>query len=142
MDFRMNKNFRSDNEAPVAPEIIEALHDANEGFVYSYGEDQATAELERQVSELFETRVQVWPLSSGTAANSLAMAQICPPYGSIYCHSHSHIHTDECGAPGFYTGGGTMVGLDGENGKLSARLLSDALSKTGQLDDHEVCPLR
>lgn len=136
----MNKNFRSDNEAPVAPEIIEALQRANDGFVYSYGEDPATEALERQFSELFETRVLVWPLISGTAANSLAMAQLCPPYGSIYCHSHSHIFTDECGAPGFYTGGGTLVGLHGKGGKLSAGSLSDALSKTGQLDDHEVLP--
>ena len=64
-----------------------------------------TADLTERFSDIFETKVQVWPLATGTAANSLALAQLCPPYGSVYCHSHSHLNTDECGAPEFFTAG-------------------------------------
>ena len=136
----MSINFRSDNEAPAAPEILDAIAAVNHGFVHSYGEDKLTADLEQKFSEVFATDVQVWPLATGTAANSLAMTQICEPFGSIYCHKHAHMNTDECGAPEFFTGGAKLVGLNGDHGKLLAEDLSSALDETGYLDDHEVLP--
>ena len=72
-------NFRSDNEAPVAPEIMEALARANSGTDHSYGADAATARLQGQFSELFETEVAVFPVITGTAANALSLAQSAPP---------------------------------------------------------------
>ena len=56
----MSINFRSDNEAPAAPEILDAIAAVNHGFVHSYGEDQLTADLERKFSDVFATDVQVW----------------------------------------------------------------------------------
>lgn len=136
----MSINFRSDNEAPVAPEILDAVAAVNQGFVHAYGEDQLTADLEQKFSEVFATDVLVWPLATGTAANSLAMAQICEPFGSIYCHAHAHMNTDECGAPEFFTGGAKLAGLNGDHGKLQPEDLASALDETGYLDDHEVLP--
>jgi threonine aldolase len=133
----MSANFRSDNEMPVAPEIMDALAAANGDSAHSYGEDRVTAELTERFSDIFETNVLVWPLATGTAANSLALAQICPPYGSVYCHSHAHMNTDECGAPEFFTAGAKLIGLDGEGGKLDTAGLRVALQATGQLGDHE-----
>ena len=69
-------NFRSDNEAPVAPEIMEALARANSGTDHSYGADAATARLQGQFSELFETEVAVFPVITGTAANALSSGRI------------------------------------------------------------------
>ena len=136
----MSVNFRSDNETPAAPEIIAALAAANSGTAHSYGEDQITADLTERFSDIFETKVQVWPLATGTAANSLALAQLCPPYGSVYCHSHSHLNTDECGAPEFFTAGAKLMVLDGEAGKLDSEGLRQALQATGHLGDHENLP--
>jgi len=136
----MGANFRSDNEMSVAPEILDALVDANEGTAHSYGEDSLTADLGERFSDLFETHVQVWPLATGTAANSLALAQLCPPYGSVYCHAHSHLNTDECGAPEFFTAGAKLIGLDGQDGKLDPAGLRVALQATGHLGDHENLP--
>jgi threonine aldolase len=136
----MSVNFRSDNETPVAAEIFDALGAANSGTAHSYGEDQITADLTERFSDIFETKVQVWPLATGTAANSLALAQLCPPYGSVYCHSHSHLNTDECGAPEFFTAGAKLITLDGEAGKLDSAGLRQALQATGHLGDHENLP--
>jgi threonine aldolase len=133
-------NFRSDNESPAAPEMIEALVRANESYEFAYGDDGYSAALTKKFSDLFETDLVVFPLATGTAANSIALAQMCPPYGSIYCHAHSHINTDECGAPEFYSAGGKLVAMQGEHGKLDAADLSNLLSKTGELGDHEVLP--
>jgi threonine aldolase len=136
----MGANFRSDNEVSVAPAILDALVGANEGTAHSYGEDTVTADLGERFSDVFETHVQVWPLATGTAANSLALAQVCPPYGSVYCHAHSHLNTDECGAPEFFTAGAKLIGLEGQGGKLDPAGLRVALQATGHLGDHENLP--
>ena len=58
--------------------------------------------------EIFEKEVIVYPTASGTAANALALSSMTPVFGNIYCHKLSHINTDECGAPEFYTGGAKL----------------------------------
>ena len=65
-------NFRSDNEAPAAPEIMDALARANRGSAHSYGADAITQRLQTRFSDLFETEVAVYPVSTGTAANALS----------------------------------------------------------------------
>lgn len=133
-------NFRSDNEAPAAPAILEALVEANAGSVSSYGDDPFTARLEKAFERVFETSVQVWPLATGTAANALAIAQLCPPYGAVYCHGNAHLHTDECGAPEFFSGGAKLLPLPGEHAKIDAAELRRVLASAGVLGDHECLP--
>jgi len=40
----------------------------------------------------------VFVVSNGTAANALALAQLCQPFHSVICHEYAHIDNDECGA--------------------------------------------
>ena len=49
--------------------------------------------------ELFETDCEVFFVFNGTAANALALAQICRPYHAVIAHALSHIEEDEAGAP-------------------------------------------
>ena len=77
-------NFRSDNEAPVAPEIMAAITSVNHGTSHSYGEDATTVGLTQKFSALFERDVTVFPLVTGTAANALALGHVTPPYGAIF----------------------------------------------------------
>ena len=37
-----------------------------------------------------------------------ALAQLCNSFHSVICHERSHIQTDECGAPEFFTGGSKL----------------------------------
>jgi threonine aldolase len=134
-------NFRSDNEAPAAPEIMAALARANEGAAHSYGADAITARLQERFSELFETEVAVYPVITGTAANSLALAEIAPPYGAVFCHAQSHVHTDECGAPEFYTGGAKLMPLASGDGKITPDALDTAIAGLGFHGDHEPAPV-
>ena len=48
------KNFRSDNVAPVATEIMAAISQANHGAAKAYGKDEVTGNLEAVLCELFE----------------------------------------------------------------------------------------
>lgn len=133
-------NFCSDNVTGVAPEIIAALMDANQGAAMPYGNDEYTQQLQNLFSELFETDVIVFPVATGSAANSLALSVITPPYGAIYCHNESHINLDECGAPEFYTGGAKLVTMPGEHGKFSAEDLAVKLTKAGAGIVHHIQP--
>jgi threonine aldolase len=119
-------HFASDNTSGVSPEILQALAAANEGNVGSYGADPVTARLEAKLADLFEHEVVVFPVATGTAANSLALAALTPPWGAVLCHAFAHVLCDEANAPEFYSGGAKLVGVPGGNGKLTAESL-DAL---------------
>jgi threonine aldolase len=133
-------NFASDNVTGIAPEIMAAMVAANEGTAMPYGNDDMSQRLTAQFSELFETAVTVFPVATGTAANALALSVMVPAYGAVYCHTDAHIHLDECGAPEFYTGGAKLVLLPGQNGKMLAADLDQALAKSGRGDVHSVQP--
>ena len=133
-------NFRSDNESPVNPKIMQAIVDANTGFEESYGYDHYTLELQKKMQRLFGCWCDVVPLTTGTAANSLATALTTPPYGAMYCSDNSHLHNDECGAPEFYADGAKLIGLSGNLGKIDIQLLEDTLAGTGAHGEHECLP--
>ena len=128
---RERVRFASDNVAGACPEVLDAIIKANEGDSTPYGNDQISTELQDKFSNIFEKDVIVFPTASGTAANALALSTMTPPFGNIYCHKLSHINTDECGAPEFYTGGGKLVTLQGINGKITADELDEAITGKG-----------
>jgi threonine aldolase len=120
-------NFSSDNAYGAAPEILAAVAAANEGTARSYGEDAITKGLVQRFSDIFEREVRVFPAITGTAANSLVLATLCPPHGAIFCHEESHIATDECGAPEFFSHGAKLVTLKGADAKFAPAAIEAAL---------------
>ena len=128
---RERVKFASDNIAGACPEVLDAILKANDGDSTPYGNDQISTDLQKKFSDLFEKEVIVFPIASGTAANALALSTMTPSFGNIYCHKLSHINTDECGAPEFYTGGGKLVTLNGINGKILAEELDQAIGGKG-----------
>jgi len=122
-------NFLSDNAAPVAPAILDAIIQANEGFAVAYGDDDWTRSVECRLSELFEREAAVFLAATGTASNALALAHLTPAWGAVLCHVDSHIATDECGAPEFFGGGVKLVELPGEGGKITPETLKRALAE-------------
>ena len=108
----------SDNTAGICPEALAALQAANVGAAASYGDDRWTARVCDLVREIFETDCEVFLVFNGTAANALALAQLCQPFHSVICHQHAHIQTDECGAPEFFTRGSKLLVVGGANGKI------------------------
>ncbi|HSI02649.1 MAG TPA: low specificity L-threonine aldolase [Reyranella sp.] len=124
-------NFRSDNETGAHPAIIEAVGRAfRAGSVHSYGADPWTHKVERRLREIFEKPDLVaYPVATGTAANVLALACCCPPWGAIYCNPASHIAVDEANAPQFYTAGAKLVYIDGPAGKIEPKTLAAALAE-------------
>jgi threonine aldolase len=130
--------FFSDNAAAACPEVMAAIEAANR-LDTAYDGDSFSARLSGAFSELFETEVEALWVATGTAANSLALAALCPPYGSIICHRDAHIQNDECGAPEFYTHGAKLVLGEGEGAKLSPETVETLIGAVRK-DVHQVQP--
>jgi threonine aldolase len=124
-------DFRSDNTGAAAPQIIEAIAAANTGTAAGYGGDEWTTALQQRFSDLFETKVRVFPVATGTAANALALASIVPPFGAVYCSPIAHIETSEGNATGFFGSGTKLVHVSGPHGKVDASALQEALAGAG-----------
>jgi len=121
--------FFSDNTASACPEVLGALGVVNHGRAKSYGDDEWTRQLDEKFGEFFGTDVRAFVVVTGTAANSLSLATLTPPYGVVFAHEGAHILNDECGAPEFYSGGGRIVGVPGANGKLTVETLGRVLDE-------------
>jgi threonine aldolase len=133
--------LRSDNTAGVAPEILAAVQAANTGSALAYGGDDLTAHLHDVVRDVFEhPTARVFPVTSGTAANSLAISAATPPWGAVLCHETAHILTSEGGATSLFGGGAVMHGLGGEHALLDADVLRAHLGSVKWGDPHESQP--
>jgi threonine aldolase len=133
-------NFTSDNVTPVCDEVMAAINAANAHNASSYGGDALTQRLTSVVNEVFETDAAVFPVTTGTAANALSLAQLAPPFGAVYCHETAHIVTDECGAPEFYSGGAKLIGLPSADGRIRAEQISAAVAFAMDMGVHHVKP--
>ena len=94
-----------------------------------------------RVAEVFEhDDVAVFPVVSGTAANSLGLSALCPPWGSVLCHDTAHIFTSEGGATSLFTSA-VMRGLSGDDhGRLTPAAIEAALAATRWGDPHHSQP--
>jgi len=130
--------FFSDNAAPAHPKVLEAIAASNR-LDTAYDGDEWSKRLDGAFSDLFGTEVRAFWVTTGTAANCLALAALCPPYRAILCHQDAHIEVDEAGAPGFFTGGAKLVLLDGPGAKLTLHVVAAACEAIRN-DVHQVQP--
>jgi threonine aldolase len=118
-DIDLLQQFASDNYSGICPEAWAATDVANRGHVSGYGDDPWTAAAADAFRELFETDCEVFFAFNGTAANSLALASLCQSYHAVICCQSSHVETDECGAPEFFSNGSKLVVAESSDGKLT-----------------------
>jgi threonine aldolase len=130
--------FFSDNAAAAHPRVLEAIAEANR-LDTAYDGDALSRHLDGAFSDLFGTPVRAFWVTTGTAANCLALAALCPSYRAIICHEDAHIEVDEAGAPGFFTGGAKLILLEGEGAKISPDTITAACERIRK-DVHQVQP--
>jgi threonine aldolase len=136
-DRHLLHGFASDTYAGVCPEALDALRHANEGHTPAYGDDPWTARAGRLLRDLFETDCDVFFVSTGTAANALALAALCRPYHSVLCHADAHVQTDECGAPEHAAPGIKLVPVAGAGGKLDPAEVRAAAARRRDVHSHQ-----
>jgi threonine aldolase len=130
--------FFSDNAAAACPQVLEALAKANRVDT-AYDGDQWSQRLDGAFSDLFGKQVRALWVTTGTAANCLGLATLCPPHGAILCHEMAHIEVDEAGAPGFFTHGAKLTLLPGDGAKVTPDTVEDACARVRD-DVHQVQP--
>jgi len=128
--------FFSDNAAAAHPAVLDAIAASNR-LDTAYDGDEWSAKLDAAFSDLFETQVRALWVTTGTAANCLALAALCPPHGGIVCHRDAHIENDEAGAPGFYTNGAKLILVDGPGAKVAPDAVTGAIDRIRK-DVHQV----
>lgn len=133
----VSTSFRSDNNAGLCPEAMQAIIDANEGHRVAYGDDDHTAAAVAEFRSIFGERAAVWFVATGTAANTLAIAALTRPWQQVVCHAHSHYSEDESTAPERITQCRTIQ-IRTESGKLRPADLAEGLPRRG--DVHEPQP--
>lgn len=128
--------FASDNSGPVAPAIMAAMADANSGHSMAYGNDPWMEKAQAEIREVFEApEAAVYLVSTGTAANALALSTLTSPFQAIYCSPLAHIVEDECNAPEFFSGGARMSPV-GNSVKINPDALRDVIAGQAQGDVH------
>ena len=122
-------DFASDNVVGAMPEVMAALAEANSGVVSSYGTDAFGARAADLIRQLLDADAEVRFVASGTAANALTLAALAAPHEAVLCHEHSHVATDETGAPGFFGSGVGLTSLPGASGRIDPAALARALAE-------------
>jgi threonine aldolase len=113
----MQRSFASDNNAPVAPEILQAIADANAGDAIGYGDDEWTMRAVARLREHFGTATDVYFAFNGTGANVAALSSLLRPWEAVLCPATAHLQTDECGAFERFSGS-KVVPIPTADGKL------------------------
>ncbi len=122
-------DFGSENTSPVHPAFVAAVIAANVGFATNFEDEAWTRDALCRLREFFEhDTLEAFTVSTGTAANAIALGAMVPPYGTILCHWDAHIETDECGAPEMFSFGARQIPLPGDHGRLSPAALSKHLA--------------
>jgi len=122
-------DFASDNVVGAMPEVMAALAEANAGAVSSYGTDDYGARAADLIRQMLDADAEVRFVASGTAANALTLAALAAPHEAVLCHAHSHVATDETGAPGFFGSGVGLNLLPGAAGRIDPQALARALAE-------------
>jgi threonine aldolase len=125
MTRSMEQQFASDNYSGICPEAWSAMEQANVGHAQSYGEDGWTSRASELFRELFQKDCEVFFAFNGTAANSLALSALCQSYHGVICAASSHVETDECGAPEFFSNGSKLLTLSTNDGKIDSEALRE-----------------
>jgi len=132
--------FGSDNQTGASEKVFATLQQANDGITGAYGDDEWTAKAVAQIQETFSIDAEVFFVSTGTAANSLALACMAHPWDSIVCHGQAHIINDELTAPEFFTSGARLIGLDSSHEKLTLESVTDFLAQGAAHPPHNAEP--
>lgn len=120
--------FGSDNMVGASERVLRGLIEANAGEQPSYGADAWCAAAESALTQVFETPLQAFFVSTGTVANSLALSALVPPWGAVLCQGDAHLLADESSAPEFFSGGARLLPLEPVDGKLDPRSIGPAMA--------------
>jgi len=128
------KSLASDNYAGALPEVIQAIAAANIGHAPSYGSDELTLRVRKQIQDVFAAPdAEVFFVFNGTGANVLSISAATQTFHSVLCADTSHIYNDESSAPETITGCRFFPLPANADGKLDANIVANRLIRKGDI---------
>lgn len=131
------KMFKSDNNSGIHPKVLEAIGKVNFEHDLAYGGDETTKEAIDKISEIFGKEVDVYFVTTGTAANVIGLSGLLNSYEGVVCADTAHINVDECGSFEKFSGSKILY-VPGKSGKISKEDVQGFLVSLG--DEHQVQP--
>ena len=132
--------FGSDNQAGASPRVLEAITAAYAGSDDAYGDDAHTAAANDALRAVFETDLDAFFVSSGTAANMLALSTLVQPWDGVVCHHQAHVLLDESTGPSLFTGGAAMLPVPDRDVRLRPAAVESMLRRLPSDAPHNVRP--
>ncbi|MCZ8021682.1 MAG: low specificity L-threonine aldolase [Cyclobacteriaceae bacterium] len=120
------KSFASDNYSGIHPEILQAIIQANEQHVGSYGNDSYTEKAISLFKKEFGAQAEVFFVYNGTGANVSALSALTKSYHSILAPELAHINVDESTAPEKFLGC-KIIGIPAADGKLTPQAIEEKI---------------
>jgi len=125
-------NFASENYAPVHPQLMEALIEANTGNQPSYGNDDITRETVQLFKKIFGDNIDVHFVFNGTGANNFGLSCMVERHHSIFCSDVAHLYVDESNAPEAVLGC-RLYPVKSANGKIIIDELKKSIKRIGDV---------
>lgn len=124
------RSFASDNNAPVHPDVMQAIMDANQGPAVGYGADALTEKALDDLRAIFGNDSEPFLVLTGTAANVLSIMAVTRSYHSVLASDQAHLNIDETGAPE-RVAGIKVVSVPSVNAKIRVQNLEPHLQALG-----------
>ncbi len=122
--------FGSDNQAGASEPVLAAITAAYSATGQdAYGADDYTAAGAAAIREVFDTDASVFFVSSGTAANMLALSAMVDPWDGVVCHHQAHVLLDESTGPALFTGGAAMLPVPDRTVRMTPDQLDDMMTR-------------
>lgn len=112
------RSFASDNNAPIHPDVLQAIAAANKGHAVGYGADPWTEEATGLLQDIFGQDSSPFFVLTGTGANVLSLKALTRTHHAVLCAQAAHMNVDECGAPELITGA-KLLPVPAEQGKIT-----------------------
>lgn len=128
--------FFSDYVSGACPEIMSALMEENRNSGMPYGQDETTSRAANRIKKFFGTKANIFFVSGGTQANTIAMASMLGRLESIITTDKSHVAIHEAGA--IEAIGNKVHTARTMNGKLTPKDIQVALNQANGV--HMVSP--
>lgn len=120
--MKEKREFASDNNAGIHPEILAEIISANCGHAIGYGSDIWTEKALNIFKEQLGKETETFFVFTGTAANVLGLTSVTRSWNSVITASTAHLEQDECGAPEKFTGAKVLT-VDTPDGKITTDLI-------------------
>jgi len=131
------KLFKSDNASGVHQKVLQSMFDVNIEHDYAYGYDSTTKKAIEKFGNLFGQDVDVYFVTTGTAANVIGLSGLLKSFEGVVCVDSAHINVDECGALEKFSSS-KIIHVPNNDGKISIENIKPLLTVIG--DEHGVQP--